>query len=274
VSGTPSATLASSQASADALAALSAAGAEDLAIASSASGIGWVAVPTSVSVPASVSMSTMAVAASTGVTSGTTICASAGNYVITPDFISGSEANPALGDGYVVVYTGCQGSGGVTLDGTLDARFQTFTSYDDYSLALTYTNWTASYAGSSSLGPTNFSGLYTHTTSGDTFSYLVDGVTVVGQPTLSASGAAFTVLSGTAHAFVGSSKVDWVSIVYTNWKFDASTHQPLSGQATLTGANGTQAVVIVTTSGGIPSYNVAITTASGTTNYTVSTSAL
>lgn len=273
--GTPNATIAGTQADAEAVADISADGAQAAAVASSVSGVGWLAVPTSVAVPAGAMASVMAVPASSGVGTGTTVCASAGTYDIQPDFITGSEANPAVGDGYVVVYTGCQGSGGVTLDGTLDARFKTFTSYDDYVLSLTYTDWLSSYAGSSSLGPTSrFTGLYTHTIGGDTFSYLINDVTVVGQPTLSASGAAFTVLSGQANHFVGTTKVAWVTVVYSNWKFDAATGQPLSGQATVTGADGAQAIVIVTTSSGITSYNVSITDDSGTHTFTVSASAL
>lgn len=227
------------------------------AVAGTTNGLAWWAVPGNVSIatPASVLMTAMATTTTPDLPSG--VCAT-GTLAIESTFSDAS--NPKVGEGYQAVYTDCARSG-MTLNGKLDALFQSDTGWNSpYVLALTYTNWTASYGGSTEIASASFTGLYTYSDGGESFSYVIDGVTVVGQPLMSVSGGEINVISGVAHHFVGASTVDWVSVTFTNWAYVGQQDQPVEGAvADIVGVDGSTAkIVVVVEMDGFKYYKVTI----------------
>jgi hypothetical protein len=245
--GAPTTAITSDQGSASALANASISGANALVQASSASGL-----PLGVLVsPPTGLQSTQTTACPYGGSVTTTINMAGTGGITSGDTVQSTYANCAYAAGYV-------------MNGSSQIRYDRWVSATDFAFSVTLTNFTYTYDGRT-WGPYSYTGNYAYANGSYSYSYTVNGATIVGQPVVSTSGTNITVNSGTVRTTYGGGWVEWT---YQGFTYDSATGRPISGTVTVTGSNGTRAVITVTSTG----YTVAITVNGTTTTYTVTRS--
>jgi len=242
--GTPTTAITSDQTSASALANASINGASALVQASSASGL-----------PLGVLVS-----APTGLQSTSTTACPAGGSVTTTVNMAGTGGITS-GDTIQSVYANCAYAAGYVMNGTSLIRYDRWVSATDFVFSVTLTGFTYTYDGRT-WGPYSYTGNYAYANGTYNYSYTVNGSTIVGQPVVTSSGSNITVSSGTVRTTYGSGWIEWT---YEGFTYDSSTGRPVSGTVTVTGSNGTRAVITVTATG----YTVQITVNGTTSTYTV-----
>lgn len=245
--GTPTATIAASQGTASDLVS----GARGAADAVTSAGVFS-------SVPAGVQIS-----APTAVTgTETQSCTVSGTVTVSYHYAS-STTNTA-GDTAHEVFNNCAMTTGTFINGSADVTITRWTSSTDYAMSLSMAGVTVTMNGTT-YGPFNYSMTYNVSGGVVTMAYIINGVTVVGEPVVTQNGHIATIVSGTVHVFYGSG---WVEYSFNNWTYDTTTGKPTAGTLTITGSNGNRAVITVNGS----SYVIAITVNGSTTTFTISIS--
>lgn len=232
--GTPTGTIASSQTDATALATAAKTGSASLVGANSLGGL-----------PLG-----LLVAPPNGVTSTSVACPYGGTYSYSGSF-TGTSGTPVSGDSWTGIFTNCSFASGDSINGTVAYTFTNYTSATNFAFTVTATNVTYNY-GTGSWGPGSFTAQYADTNGTFSYSYVVNGTTVVGQPSITVSGANTTIGSGSINVNYGGG---WVTVVYSGWVFNTSTGLPSAGTATITAANGSSATITVTSTGYLVTYS-------------------
>lgn len=242
--GTPTVAITSDQSSATALANASITGATALVQASSASGL-----------PLG-----LLVSPPTGLQSTVNqACPAGGSVTVTVNVAS--TGTVTAGDTIESVYASCAYAANYVMNGTSLIRYDRWVSSTDFAFSITLTNFTVNNNGRV-MGPYSYTGNYAYANGTYNYSYTVNGSTIVGQPVVTSSGSNITVSSGTVRTTYGSGWIEWT---YEGFTYDSSTGRPVSGTVTVTGSNGTRAVITVTATG----YTVQITVNGTTSTYTV-----
>jgi hypothetical protein len=235
-SGTPTATITNTITSAGVLAKTGASGSEALLYSNSINGVPLPFVggvtganpTTSVATPAGI------------ITSGNTLsCGVTGTMSVTFRVDNGNVMT--AGDSATIVFTNCAFTSELTVNGTITLTIVRYVSTTDYAVTMQVANFT-SVGGGVTEGPFNFTGTVDFNNNTITYSYNVNGVTVVGQPVMVVSSTQTTINSGVIHVFYDTG---WVEVAYNNWVIDSATGKPVSGMLTITAANGDTAMVTV-----------------------------
>lgn len=201
------------------------------------------------------------VAAPTGViTTETQACGGGGSFVLTADTASTSALT--TGDTMRMVFSACAEEG-VAFSGTVALKVSRAASDNDFAFSFDATNLLVS-GGGLDRGPFSFSGHIDYSGSGTSFSYIVDGNTVIGSPVLTRSGNTVSISSATTRSNLGQGS-GFVEVQLSNWQFDRSTGRPTAGTATIRAANGDTGIVTVTATG----YQVDLVISGVSTRHTV-----
>lgn len=244
IAGAPTATLTSSQQTANELAVAANAGAAAVNVVD-----GFSALPLGVQV-----------ALPTGVTTTETLsCTGGGTATLTENL-----ANPnslTVGDSGNLVLSNCAELGYV-FSGTVALSITRFVNDDDLTSSFSASNLSVSEGGTTR-GPLNFTGQIDIVSGQVAYSFNVDGSTVIGIAVVSRNGNVVTISDATTRVNIDAG--GFVEIRYSGWVFDLATGRPSAGSATVTAANGDTASVIVQNDG----YHWTITVNGVATTYTV-----
>lgn len=201
------------------------------------------------------------VAAPTGViTTETQACSAGGSFVLTADTVSASAL--ATGDTLRMVFSACK-EDIVTFSGTVALKVSRYATENDFAFSFDATNLLIS-GGGLDRGPFSFSGQIDYSGDRTSFSYIVDGNTVIGSPVVSRSGNTVSISSATTRSNLGQGS-GFVEVHLSNWQFDRSTGRPTAGMATIRAANGDNGIVTVTATG----YQVDLVISGVSTRYMV-----
>lgn len=192
--------------------------------------------------------------------SSTQPCTAGGTFTYTFNFAS-NTGTLSSGDTYSASYNNCSFSTGSVISGSINVVYSRWVSATDYAFDITATGYTVT-SGSFSYGPYSYSAHYDNTGGQFSYSYTVNGSTVIGQPVVAVTGTSATISSGTIRTNYGGG---WVEVSISNWHYDTATGRPTSGTMTVTAANGTTATITVTNTG----YTVQITVNGVTSSYSV-----
>jgi len=243
--GTPTASIASSQTAASDLVSKARGAADAATNAGSFS-----------SIPAGVQIS-----APTAVTgTSTQPCTISGTVTVSYNYASTSTNT--VGDTAHEVFNNCSMTTGVYINGSADVTVTRWASSTDYAMSMSMAGITVT-SGGTTYGPFNYTMTYNVSGGVVTMAYVINGVTVVGEPVVTHNGNIATIVSGTVHVFYAGG---WVEYSFNNWTYDTTTGKPIAGTLTITGSNGNS--VLITVNGG--SYVVAITVGGVTTTFTLS----
>ncbi len=186
------------------------------------------------------------------------MCHGGGSAQLTQN--SASSSTTTVGDSARVVFSGCVEQGFMT-SGTVNLTLTRYVN-DNNLTALFSAIDLVTNAGGMSRGPFSFTGQIDYNFGAITFSYGIDGVTVVGNGTLSRDGNSITIMAATTRNNLGSG---FGEVRLTGWTFNRATGRPSTGTATWTGAAGNSATTTVANDG----YHVSITINGVVTNFTV-----
>jgi hypothetical protein len=192
------------------------------------------------------------------VTTDTFPCSSGGSVIETDN--AASATTTTVGDTAKLQFANCIESG-ILFSGMLDMTVTRYASDTNLTVSFTASELSVTQ-GSLTRGPFSFSGQLDYNAGAITFSYGIDGLSVVGAPVVTRNGNLVTVVSAKARINVGTG---FVEVQLSNWTFDRTTGRPVSGTATVTAAAGTAATITVGTDG----YHVSIVVNGVTTTYVV-----
>ncbi len=175
-------------------------------------------------------------------TTDTEVCSGGGNVVGTFNVVNANAIFP--GDTAKLVFSNCV-EFGITTNGMIDLSFTRVVSEDNFASSFTATDLVVSQAGLSR-GPASFTGQVDYANGVVNFAYAVDGVSVLGSPSISRTGNNVLVTRGVTRNNLGSG---FVESNYNGWAFDRITGRASAGSATVTAANGRSASVSIDVDG-------------------------
>lgn len=247
VTGAPTTTLAQSQNTANDLGSSARTQAEALA---RAANLGSVPVGVTVGPPIGVAIDQ------------TINCPNGGTFRLSGNINGAAGAPYAAGDVVNYSYNNCSYASGVTFSGSGSLYWVRYTSASDFEYIITLNNFRYTSPGFS-YGPLNYQARYSFNGGTVSWAYYVDGAAVVGTPVVTTVGTTRTIVQGTIRYNYGGG---FVEATFSNFQYDTANLRPIAGTVTVTGSNGTRAVLTATASG----YSVTITANGSTTTYTVS----
>lgn len=210
-----------------------------------------------------------------GVSSGSIDCSAitgmggSGSISYTVDIHSpplSGDSGSATFNACMIVYNGVS----YTLNGTAGMSFPRYSSSTDYAFIIGYSNFSVSaVSGAGNYSSGQVSGSITLDDTNGTVtvtSNLDDGsATDIASSNVQYNGAQITITSA-SYVYNSPAAGGIIKVDFSNWVYDTSTGKPVSGSITVTGANGDSVMIVANGS----DYTVTYTISGVQTSYTVS----